>query len=142
MHNAQLGKLILAAWKRPLADRSEPYREWIANGITFANGSDGPIAYHAWPLYQIYGVVTRNTMWGGKLGPDQGISRQDAIRSVTSNSALTSFEEKVKGSIEPGKYADLVVLSANPMTVPADKIKDIKVLTTVLGGKPVYGTLD
>lgn len=142
MHNAQLGKLILAAWKRPLADRSEPYREWLANGIMFANGSDGPIAYHAWPIYEIYGVVTRGTLWGGKLGPDQGISREEAIRSVTINGAYTTFEENVKGSIEPGKYADLVMLSANPMTVPAEQIKDIKVLATVLGGKTVFGSLD
>lgn len=141
MHNAQLGKLILAAWQKPLADRSEPYREWIDNGIMFANGSDGPVAYEASPLYEIYGVVTRNTKWGGKLGPDQGIGREEAIRTVTINSAYTSFEEKVKGSIDPGKYADFVVLSDDIMTVPADQIKDIKVLATVLGGHTVYGSL-
>jgi len=141
MHNAQLGQLILTAWKRKLADRSEPYKEWLANGIMFANGSDGPISYHAEPIYEIYGVVTRNTLWGGKLGPDQGITREQAIRSVTINGAYTSFEEKVKGSIEPGKYADFVVLSGDILTVPEEKIKDIKVLATVLGGKAVYGDL-
>lgn len=142
MHNAQLGKLILTAWKQPLADKSEQFKLWVDNGILFANGSDGPVLYVSSPLYQIYGSVTRKTMWGGSLGPDQGISREDAIKSVTINGAYTSFEEKVKGSIEPGKYADLVVLSANPMTVPAEQIKDIKVLATVLGGKTVFGSLD
>ncbi|AJP70797.1 amidohydrolase [Sphingomonas hengshuiensis] len=142
MHNAQLGKLILKAWERPLADRSEPYREWLENGILFANGSDGPIAYDACPLYQIYGSVTRNTKWGGKLGPDQGISRRDAIKSVTINGAYTSFEEKVKGSIEPGKYADLVVLADDILAVPAENIKDIKILATVMGGRTVFGTLE
>jgi predicted amidohydrolase YtcJ len=86
-------------------------------------------------------MVTRKTRWGGSLGPDQGISREQAIRSITINGAYTSFEEKVKGSIEPGKYADFVVLSDDILTVPADDIKDIKVLATVLGGKPVYGML-
>lgn len=142
MHNYQLGALILKAWMRPLADRSERYRDWIANGIMFAGGSDGPISYHAEPLLEIYGEVTRRTGWGGSLGPDQGISRADAIRSVTINGAYTSFEEKVKGSLEPGKYADFVVLSDDILAVPAERIKDIDVLATVLGGRTVHGSLD
>jgi predicted amidohydrolase YtcJ len=141
MHNYQLGALILKAWKRPLADMSERYGDWVKHGIMFANGSDGPISYHAEPLLEIYVSVTRKTGWGGILGPDQGLSREDAIRSVTINGAYTSFEENVKGSIEPGKYADFVVLSGDPLTVPADDIKNLKVLTTVLGGRPVYGQL-
>jgi predicted amidohydrolase YtcJ len=141
MHNYELGALILKAWKRPLADRSEPYAEWLKNGIMFAGGSDGPISYYAEPLLEIYGEVTRGTQWGGKLGPDQRISRADAIRSVTINGAYTTFEEKQKGSIEPGKYADFVVLSGDILEVPAEQIRDLKVLTTVLGGKAVYGQL-
>jgi predicted amidohydrolase YtcJ len=142
MHNYELGALILKAWKRPLADRSEPYREWLQNGIMFAGGSDGPISYYAEPLLEIYGEVTRGTQWGGRLGPDQGISRADAIRSVTINGAYTTFEEKMKGSIEPGKYADFVVLSGDILKVPAEKIRDLKVLATVLGGRTVFGTLN
>ena len=141
MHNHQLGKLILDAWEKPLADQSEMFKDWIDNGIMFANGSDGPISYYAEPIVQIYGSVTRNTDWGGKLGPDQGISRADAIRSVTINGAWTSFEETVKGSIEPGKYADFVVLSDDILTIPAEAIKDVKVKATILGGKPVFGRL-
>jgi len=142
MHNYELGALILKAWKRPLADRSEPYREWLQNGIMLAGGSDGPISYYAEPLLEIYGEVTRGTQWGGRLGPNQGISRADAIRSVTINCAYTTFEEKVKGSIEPGKYADFVVLSGDILNAPAEKIRDLKVLATVLGGRTVYGSLE
>jgi len=141
MHNYQLGKLILAAWEKPLADQSEMFKDWTENGIMFANGSDGPISYYAEPILQIYGSVTRNTDWGGRLGPDQGISREAAIRSVTINGAYTSFEEDVKGSIEPGKYADFVVLSDDILKVSADAIKDVKVKATVLAGKPVFGEL-
>lgn len=141
MHNYELGKLILKAWKQPLADRSEPYAEWLRNGIMFAGGSDGPISYYAEPLLEIYGEVTRGTQWGGKLGPDQGISRADAVRSVTINGAYTTFEEKVKGSIEPGKYADFVVLSNDLLAVPAEQIRKVQVLATVLGGKTVFGKL-
>jgi predicted amidohydrolase YtcJ len=93
MHNYELGALILKAWKRPLADRSEPYAEWLKNGIMFAGGSDGPISYYAEPLLEIYGEVTRGTQWGGRLGPNQGISRAAAIRSVTITGAYTTFEE-------------------------------------------------
>lgn len=141
MHNYQLGQLILKAWKRPLADQSERYADWLRNGIMFAGGSDGPISYHAEPLLEIYGEVTRRTGWGGSLGPDQGISRKDAIRSVTINGAYTTFEEDMKGSIEPGKYADFVVLSDDILKVPAVKIRDARVLATVLGGRIVYGRL-
>jgi hypothetical protein len=141
MHNYELGALILKAWKRPLADRSEPYAEWLRNGLMFAGGSDGPISYYAEPLKEIYGEVTRGTQWGGRLGPDQGISRADAIRSVTINGAYTTFEEKVKGSIEPGKYADFVVLSGDVLKVPAEQIRDLQVRATVLGGRTVYGSL-
>jgi predicted amidohydrolase YtcJ len=141
MHNYQLGELILRAWKRPLADMSERYGDWVAHGVVFAGGSDGPVSYHAEPLLEIYGEITRKTGWGGSLGPDQGVSREQAIRSVTSISALTSFEENVKGSIEPGKYADFVVLSRDILAIPADAIKDTRVVATVLGGKTVYGTL-
>ncbi len=141
MHDAQLGKLILKAWHRLLADRMENMKDWLAAGIMFTVGSAGPVSYHAVPLYEIYGEITRQTLWGGVLGADQGITREQAIRSVTSWSAHTSFEENVKGSIEPGKYADFVLLSGDILKVPAEKIKDLKVLATVLGGKTVYGTL-
>jgi predicted amidohydrolase YtcJ len=141
MHNYELGALVLKAWKRPLADRSEPYREWLENGIMFAGGSDGPISYYAEPLLEIYGEVTRGTQWGGRLGRDQGISREQAIRSVTINGAYTTFEEGVKGSIEPGKYADFVVLSGDIMKIPAEEIRNLKVLATVLGGRTVFGSL-
>jgi len=66
----------------------------------------------------------------------------DALRVYTVNAAYASFEENVKGSIEAGKLADLVVLSHDPMTIPSSKIKGIRVETTIIGGRVVYAPLN
>jgi hypothetical protein len=85
---------------------------------------------------------------GGRPAPGiskligRAVKESDAIRSVTNNGAYTRFEEKVKGSIEPGKYANFVVLSDDILKVPADEIRNRKVLTAVLGGKTLFGRLD
>ncbi len=141
MHNFQLGQAILNAWGRPLADKSERYRDWVDNGIILAGGSDGPVSYYTQPILYIYASVTRNTDWGGTLGAEQGLTREQAIRTVTINPAYMSFEENVKGSIEPDKYADFVVLSDDILTVPAGQIRNIEVLATALAGRVIYGSV-
>jgi predicted amidohydrolase YtcJ len=140
-HNAEGGKKTLDGWGHEWSNQTERYKDWLAHGIEFSAGSDGPISYRAEPLLWMYGMVTRDTEWGGSLAPDQMITREQAIRSMTSISAKTSFEENIKGSIEPGKYADFVVLSKDILTVPDTEIKTTRVLATVLGGKTVYGDL-
>jgi predicted amidohydrolase YtcJ len=72
------------------------------------------------------------------LGPEERISPVEALRAYTVHGAYCSFEENAKGSIEVGKAADFVVLSANPLAVPPERIKDIMVLRTVLGGRTVH----
>ncbi|MCX5996124.1 MAG: amidohydrolase family protein, partial [Chloroflexi bacterium] len=70
--------------------------------------------------------------------PQQSISVEQALRMYTLAAAYAQFEEGIKGSIKPGKRADLVMLSDDPFKVKHDKIKDIKVVRTVVGGKVVY----
>jgi len=82
--------------------------------------------------------VTRKTADGRLLGPEEKISRAEALRLFTVNSAYTTFEEKVKGSIEAGKLADFVILSQDVMTVPDDKILTTRVLATYVGGRKVF----
>jgi predicted amidohydrolase YtcJ len=90
------------------------------------------------PLWVYYHFVSRATISGGVLGPDQKLTRQEALRLVTINNAQLTFDEKTKGSIEVGKYADLVVLPEDLMTMPEKRIESMEVLMTMVGGKIVY----
>ena len=75
------------------------------------------------------------------LHPEQGVTRLEALRMWTLNGAYLSFEEKVKGSIEPGKLADMVVISKDFLSCPVDEIKDIEALATIVDGKVVFGRI-
>jgi predicted amidohydrolase YtcJ len=113
------------------------YRTLLDAGITPAAGSDfspGPFA----PLMAIQGMVTR-TGWNGQTwGANQKISIDEALRVSTLNGAYNACEENVKGSITTGKLADFVVLSEDLHAVDSEKIKDIQIVRTVVGGKTVY----
>ena len=90
------------------------------------------------PFLTMYMVVSRNTAGGQVIGPEQQVSREDALRMMTMNAAWLSFDEKKVGSIEVGKLADLAILTDDLMTVDEEKIKDIRSLLTVMGGEVVY----
>jgi predicted amidohydrolase YtcJ len=140
-HNYIIGDKFVEFWGRQRAEMAYRFRDWLDNGIVVAFGADRPISVRCTPLMQIYLAITRRIGTGDVLGPDQGISREEAIRAITYTAAYTSFEEDKKGSIEVGKYADFVVLAEDILTVPAEDIKDIEVVATVLAGEPVYGSL-
>ncbi|WP_255264033.1 amidohydrolase family protein [Peribacillus butanolivorans] len=72
------------------------------------------------------------------IGPEQRITPLEALRAVTSDAAWQNFEENEKGSIEKGKFADFVVLEENPLTIDPIKIKEIKVLKTIVNDKVIY----
>jgi predicted amidohydrolase YtcJ len=102
-----------------------------------AAGTDAPVVPYP-PLWTIYHFVTRDTISGGVLGAEQKITRQQALGLSTINNAYLTFDEKTKGSIEPSKLADFVVLDEDILTVPAKRIEQMKVLMTVVGGKVVF----
>ena len=90
-------------------------------------------------FYPIWHIVSRRNLYvEDRIAPGQALSREDALRCATNEGAWLSFEEDVKGSIEPGKLADMVVLSDDLLTCPEDDIKDIVAETTVVGGRVVY----
>jgi predicted amidohydrolase YtcJ len=108
-----------------------------ASGIRVAASSDAPVVPFN-PLMGIYAAVTRRTQSRQMLLPRESISSLEALKSYTIDAAYASFEENAKGSISPGKLADMVVLSEDPATVPPDQIMKIKVFTTILDGKVVW----
>ncbi len=112
-------------------------RSLLDAGIKVAGHSDYPASPYN-PLLGIHSVVNRRTEKGLPFSPEQAVTVKEAIRMYTINAAYTSFDENVKGSIEPGKFADLVVLEKNPLEVSKEEIKDIKVAMTIVDGKIVY----
>jgi predicted amidohydrolase YtcJ len=136
-----IGDKFIEFWGRPVAEGSYRLRDWLDNGLIVALGADRPVSPRSTPLMQITIAVTRKTGWDGVLGVGQEISREEAIRATTATGAYTSFEENVKGTVELGKYADFVVLAEDILTVPAESIKDIEIVATVLAGETVYGLL-
>ncbi|MDP6179170.1 MAG: amidohydrolase, partial [Desulfatiglandales bacterium] len=113
-----------------------PLKSFIEKGIPFVISTDNkPIE----PLHAFWIAVARKERVTGKvIGPGQKISREEALRALTINGAYLTFEENIKGSIEPGKLADLVTLSDDILTCPEEEIEDIEVLTTMVGGKIVF----
>ena len=90
------------------------------------------------PFLAMWSAITRTTERNSVILPSEAISREEALRMYTINNAYASFEESVKGSIEPGKLADVAILSDDFLDCPVDKIKDIKADLTIVGGKIVY----
>lgn len=109
-----------------------PFKSIIDAGVILASGSDCPIEDPS-PLLGLHALITRNG-----LVIEECISVEEALKTYTLNAAYAAFEEDVKGSIEVGKLADLVILNKNPMEIPKEEIKEIKVLETIIRGKTVF----
>lgn len=131
------GPSLVRYWGSQRAAWTTPVRAYVDQGFIVAGGTDSPVVPYP-PLWVIYHFVSRDTISGGVLGPDQKITREDALRIETINNAYLVFQEKMKGSIEPGKLADLVVLSGDILTCPEQEIETMSVMMTMVGGKTVY----
>jgi predicted amidohydrolase YtcJ len=136
-----------AQFGRQRLSRFQPLAALFAAGATVGGGSDhmqkiGPRrsinSYD--PFLGMGTAVTRTAKWfDGALHPEHALSREQAVRMYTSNNAKLLFREHQVGSLEPGKYADFIVVDTDVLTCPAEKIADTKVLATYLGGKKVFG---
>jgi predicted amidohydrolase YtcJ len=122
-----------------------PCRTWWRAGVRLAGGSDHMIGLDSFqstnpwnPWLGIWIALTRNTERGRALQPDECLTREQAIRLYTINGAWLTFEEDRKGSLEPGKLADLILLDRDILTCPVDAVRETKVLLTMVGGKIVW----
>ena len=113
------------------------WQKLMKSGAIIGNGTDAPVEDVS-PLASFYASVSRKLKDGTVFYPDQRMSREEALKSYTLNNAYAAFEEKTKGSLEPGKFADITVLSRDIMTIPEDEIMATDVVYTIVGGKIAF----
>jgi predicted amidohydrolase YtcJ len=119
------------------AERISPAASALKRGMVYTQHHDAPVALPS-SIMILASQVNRTTRSGKVLGPEQRVSVMEALKSITINAAYQYFEENTKGSIEPGKLADFVVLDKNPLKIDPMAIKDIKVVETIKEGKVIY----
>jgi len=130
------------------SERSEgayAFNSILESGAVLSFGTDWPgtaaAEYHISPMYGLYAAITRKTMTGEPEGgwfPEERISMEEAIRAYTLNTAYANFEDDIKGSITPGKLADITVLDQNLFEVEPMNLPDVEVLYTIVDGNIVY----
>ena len=116
---------------------SQPWRDLFNTGAIVTNGTDVPVE----PINAIssyYASVSRMMINGEKFYPEHAMTREEALQTYTLNNAIAAFEEDIKGTLTPGKYADIVVLSQDLLTVEEDKIPETTVDITIVGGEIKY----
>lgn len=122
------------------ASRTYPFRTFLDHGVHLAFGTDWDVAPLN-PLLTVYAAVTRATLDGKNPGgwfPEQKLTVAEAVEAYTLGSAYAEFQEKEKGSITPGKLADMILLSDDIFSIDPAKIREAKVLKTIVGGKVVW----
>jgi predicted amidohydrolase YtcJ len=116
---------------------SQPWRDLFKTGAIVTNGTDVPVE----PINAIssyYASVSRMMINGEKFYPEHAMTREEALQTYTLNNAIAAFEEDIKGTLTPGKYADIVVLSQDLLTVEEERIPDTTVDITIVGGEIKY----
>jgi hypothetical protein len=125
-----------------------PNRTMTDAGVMINGGSDHMVKWDANasinpynPFLGMWAMISRKTERGSVVNPSEAVTREEALKIYTINNAYASFEESLKGSIEPGKLADLAVLTDDYLSCPEDEIKDIEALITIVGGEIVYSNM-
>ncbi|MXW11053.1 MAG: amidohydrolase [Gammaproteobacteria bacterium] len=120
-----------------MMETSYVWRDVLDAGVVIANGTDVPVE-HISPIASFYSSVSRRMNNGEVLSGQHRMTREEALESYTINNAYAAFEEHLKGSLTPGKLADIVVLSQDIMTIPEDDIPATEVVYTIVGGEVRY----
>ncbi|UCD65055.1 MAG: amidohydrolase [Candidatus Zixiibacteriota bacterium] len=119
------------------AEGAYVWRKLIESGAIISNGTDAPVE-DVDPIANFYALVTRRLADGTAFNPEQRMTRKEALRLYTINAAYAAFEEDIKGSLTPGKLADITILSKDIMTIPDDEILDAEIVNTIVAGKVMY----
>ncbi len=139
-HAIDDGRFAEAHIGRDRSSRTYAFRTFLDHGVRLALGTDWEVAPLD-PMQTVYAAVTRATLDGKNPEgwfPEQKLTVPETIEAYTMGSAYAEFQDNVKGSITPGKLADLVVVSDDIFTIPPEKIRDVHVLKTILGGKVIF----
>ena len=120
------------------ARRALVTREWLDAGVPLALGSDAPTTPWHYPQATLFGAVARVAWSGKRFEPEQALTIQEALRAHTMGSAYAGHDEDSKGSIEPGKLADLAVWEQDPYSVPTNQIWKLQIVKTIVGGELVF----
>jgi predicted amidohydrolase YtcJ len=137
MHTYYWGDLYAETVGPEWAQQIAPIGTALRKGLQVNSHSDAPVALPN--LMQVmWATVNRTSRSGKVIGADERLTPIEGLKAITLWSAYEIFEDKTKGSIEPGKLADLVILSANPVTVDPATINQIQVLETIKEGRTVY----
>jgi predicted amidohydrolase YtcJ len=134
------GQIVLKAIGPEASRRAPPIKTALELGLHVAGGTDSDQVAPYNPFVSIRWLLDGKVIDGTPMrGPEESPDREEALRMYSLNSAWFTFDEEKRGSLEPGKYADLAVLSDDYMTVPVEKVGELHALLTLVGGKPVYG---
>ena len=119
-------------------ERAMVTREWLEAGVHLAIGADAPAMPWHTPQMTLWASMTRLTNSGKVIGPGQRLTMQEALRAHTMGAAYAAHEEKIKGSLESGKFADVVVWTEDPYTLPLQRLSNATIDLTMVGGRIVY----
>ncbi len=133
-----VGDAILDCVGEKRLTKAFPFRTLLKNGVIIAGGSDSPGYWPVDPLRDIAACVSRRMRWGDVWIPEERISLQEAFAMHTTTAAYVGFEENDKGTLEVGKLADIAVCAEDPFVIQPEKIKDLKVEMTIVGGEVGY----
>jgi predicted amidohydrolase YtcJ len=114
-----------------------PVKSWLAEGGQLSAGSDYPVDSYD-PMRSIWGFVTRGTEKVGIQGPEEAIDQYTAVELYTVNGAQLDGESDRRGTLQPGRLADLVAFRADPVTCPVDDLPSLRPAFTVVGGRAVF----
>src|SRR5207245_8402674 len=121
----------------PAKESAYVWQKLMKSGAVIANGTDAPVE-DVDPIPNYYASGSRKMKIGTVFYADQRMTRMEALKSMTINGAYAAFEDNNRGSLKPGKYADVTVLSKDILKVPEDEIPTAKVVYTIVGGKVQY----